>query len=50
MSLSEPLRQIVRQRAGNCCEYCLGHIKNSWDFDKKPTTPDDLIPLVSWLE
>lgn len=25
MSLSDPVRQIVRQRAGNCCEYCLSH-------------------------
>jgi hypothetical protein len=31
------------------CEYGLSYIKTSWDFDKKTTTPDDLISLVSWL-
>ncbi len=25
MSLSDPIRQLVRDRAGNRCEYCLGH-------------------------
>ncbi|NCR42425.1 MAG: hypothetical protein GPJ21_23010, partial [Microcystis aeruginosa W13-11] len=34
--LTEPLRQKVRQRAGNRCEYCLSHQQA---FDVEPIYP-----------
>jgi 5-methylcytosine-specific restriction endonuclease McrA len=43
MSLSDPVRQIVRQRPGNCCEYCLSH----QDYIMGRLQVDHILPVAN---